>query len=44
MLPEVEEFTINELIPALTKGGLLDEDRKKEMAEKMARYSGFQKK
>ena len=44
ILPEVEDFTINELIPALTKGGYLDEAKKKEMATKMARYSGISEK
>ncbi|MFT3935055.1 MAG: carboxypeptidase [Chitinophagaceae bacterium] len=41
MLPEVEEFTINELIPAISRGGFLPEDKKKAIAEKMARYSGL---
>lgn len=41
MLPEVEEFTINELIPAISKGGSLPDDKKKYIAEKMARYSGL---
>ena len=44
ILPEVEDFTINELIPALTKGGYLEEAKKKEMATKMARYSGISEK
>jgi carboxypeptidase C (cathepsin A) len=44
MLPEVEDFTINELIPALTKGGFLEEARKKEIAAKMARYSSLPEK
>lgn len=44
MLPEVEDFTINELIPALTKGGFLDEAKKKSIAAKMARYSGIAEK
>jgi carboxypeptidase C (cathepsin A) len=39
MLPEVEEFTISELIPALTRGGFLEDSKKKEIAKKMARYS-----
>lgn len=43
MLPEVEEFTINELIPALTRGGFLPADQKDEIATKMARYSGLSK-
>ncbi|HVV07044.1 MAG TPA: hypothetical protein VHC96_22605 [Puia sp.] len=41
MLPEVEDFTINELIPALAKGGFLDEGKKKELAAKMSRYTGL---
>ena len=41
MLPEVEEFTINELIPAITRGWSLGEQKKKEITTKMARYSGL---
>ncbi len=41
MLPEVEDFTINELIPAISRGGFLPEDKRKNIAEKMARYSGL---
>jgi carboxypeptidase C (cathepsin A) len=41
MLPEVEDFTVNELIPALSKGGFLEDARKKAIAAKMARYSGI---
>lgn len=44
MLPEVENFTINELIPAMSKGGFLDENKRKEMAKKIARYSGLSEK
>lgn len=44
MLPEVEEFTVNELIPAIAKGGFLPEAKKKEVAAKMARYSGLSEK
>jgi carboxypeptidase C (cathepsin A) len=44
ILPEVEEFTISELIPALTRGGFLEENKKKEMAKKMARYSAISEK
>lgn len=40
-LPEVEQFTINELIPALSKGGFLSEEEKKAVAAKMAHYSGL---
>ncbi|KAF2517849.1 S10 family peptidase [Flavobacterium foetidum] len=44
MLPEVEDFTINELLPALSKGGSLEEQKRKEIASKMARYSGISEK
>jgi carboxypeptidase C (cathepsin A) len=40
-LPEVEDFTINELIPAMSKGGFLDEATKKQIAAKMSHYSGL---
>ena len=41
ILPEIEAFTINELIPALAKGGFLEADKKKEIAAKFSRYSGL---
>jgi carboxypeptidase C (cathepsin A) len=44
MLPEVEEFTINELLPAISKGGFLDSAKKQGIAKKMARYSGLSEK
>ncbi|MDF2193703.1 carboxypeptidase [Paraflavitalea sp. CAU 1676] len=44
MLPEVEEFTVNELIPAITRGGYLPEAKRKEIAAKFARYSGLSEK
>ncbi len=44
MLPEVEEFTINELIPSLTRGGFLNRQKRKELAAKMSRYSGLSEK
>jgi len=44
MLPEVESFTINELVPALSKGGSLDDAQKKAIAAKIARYSGLSEK
>ncbi len=43
ILPEVEEFTINEYIPALAKGGFIEEDEREEIAEKVALYSGIEK-
>ncbi len=44
LLPEVENFTINELLPAMAKGGFLDTQKKQEMAQKMAYYSGLSEK
>lgn len=44
MLPEVEEFTINEYIPALVRGGLLTAAEKQALATKIARYSGLPEK
>lgn len=44
MLPEVERFTINEVIPAISQGGMLSADKKKAIAAKMARYSGISEK
>jgi carboxypeptidase C (cathepsin A) len=41
VLPEVEKFTIDELVPAMTRGGFLEESKKKEIAKKMARYAGI---
>jgi carboxypeptidase C (cathepsin A) len=44
MLPEVEQFTVNELIPALVKGNTLPETEKQQIAAKMSRYSGLSQK
>ncbi|GAB3414578.1 S10 family peptidase [Niabella aquatica] len=44
MLPEVENFTMNELIPAINKGSLLDDATRQAIAAKMARYSGITEK
>ncbi len=44
MLPEVEDFTINQLIPAIAKGGFLSDDQKKQIAAKMAHYIGLSEK
>jgi len=41
ILPEVEKYTINTLIPALSKGGFIDENERKEVAGTMAHYSGI---
>jgi carboxypeptidase C (cathepsin A) len=41
LLPEVEAFTMDELVAAMTKGSMLSPDKKKLIAAKMARYSGL---
>jgi carboxypeptidase C (cathepsin A) len=43
VLPEVEDFTINKLMPAIAKGGFINELEKQAVAEKMAYYSGLSK-
>ncbi|MBR2648607.1 MAG: carboxypeptidase [Sediminibacterium sp.] len=43
-LPEVEEFTINELLPAINRGWNIDAAKKKQVIAKMARYSGISEK
>ena len=44
LLPEVEAFTINEMIPVLAKGGFIEDGKRKEIAAKIARYSGLSEK
>lgn len=44
VLPEVEQFTIQELIPALSRGGSLDGAARTAMGNKIARYSGISEK
>tara|TARA_A100001015_G_scaffold121953_1_gene135199 strand:+ start:2350 stop:3831 length:1482 start_codon:yes stop_codon:yes gene_type:complete len=41
ILPEVEEYTINKLIPAISKGGFISEQEKMEVAKKISEYSGL---
>lgn len=41
ILPVVEDFTIEELLPALTRGGSLDEQRRRDIARQVSRYSGL---
>jgi carboxypeptidase C (cathepsin A) len=41
VLPEVEDFTISKLIPALAKGGFISNEERNEIAAQMARYSGL---
>ena len=44
MLPEVEDFAINDLIPALAKGGFIKQEERSEIASKMSLYSGLSEK
>jgi len=41
LLPEIERFTINEYMPALAKGGFIQEKDKLNIANKVAHYSGL---
>lgn len=43
ILPEAEAFAIEELIPALTRGGFIEETEKEAIAGKYSRYSGLSK-
>ncbi len=43
ILPEVEEYTVDKYIPALSKGGMLSDSQKQDIAEKVAYYSGIDK-
>ena len=44
ILPEIESFTINELLPALSMGGSLEQTKKVAIAKKIAHYSGLSEK
>lgn len=44
LLPEVEAFTLDEFIPALSRGGFIDPTKRQEIAAKVARYSGLSEK
>ncbi|MGK7391361.1 MAG: S10 family peptidase [Candidatus Cyclobacteriaceae bacterium M2_1C_046] len=44
VLPEVESYAINNLMPALAKGGFLSDEEKQEVAKKMSYYSGISEK
>ncbi|WP_088329045.1 carboxypeptidase [Lacimicrobium sp. SS2-24] len=41
LLPQVEEFTLNKLLPALAKGAFISPEEKAEITATMARYSGL---
>lgn len=40
ILPEVERFTVEEYIPALTRGGFLPAEERRAMARQVARWAG----
>lgn len=39
VLPEVEDFAVNTLMPALAKGGFISDDERSKVAKKMSYYS-----
>jgi len=41
LLAEVEDYTVEEYIPALTRGGFIDSTRRAAVARQVARYSGL---
>jgi carboxypeptidase C (cathepsin A) len=41
VLPEVERFTVNELVPALVRGGSLEPPQRDALVRQFARYSGL---
>jgi carboxypeptidase C (cathepsin A) len=43
LLPEVEDYTINTLLPAMAMGGFLDPAKRDDIATQMSRYSGLDK-
>ncbi|MCX2681706.1 carboxypeptidase [Galbibacter sp. EGI 63066] len=43
VLPEVENYTVNTLIPAIAKGGFISDAERESVATKMAQYSGLSK-
>ncbi len=44
ILPEAEEFAVNTLMPALTRGGSLTNEEKEKLAKRMAYLSGLSEK
>jgi carboxypeptidase C (cathepsin A) len=41
VLSEVEDYTVEEYVPALTRGGFIDSTRRQTVAQEVARYSGL---
>ncbi|KAA3638008.1 MAG: carboxypeptidase [Proteobacteria bacterium] len=44
ILPAAEEFAMNELMPALAKGGFISDQERQQVAAKMSYYSGLSEK
>lgn len=44
LLPEVEQFAVNEYLPAMHWGGAVSDAKRKELVGKIARYSGLSEK
>ncbi len=44
MLPEVEKFAVDQLMPALAKGGFIKAKERERIAQKMSEYTGLSKK
>lgn len=44
LLPEVEAYAVDELMPALAKGGFLSSEEKSKVAKQMAYYTGMDEK
>mgnify|MGYP002777117826 CR=1 FL=1 len=44
LLPQVEEYAINQLMPVIAKGGFVSAEERAEAAATMARYSGISEK
>jgi carboxypeptidase C (cathepsin A) len=41
VLAEVENFTVESFLPAVSRGGFIDDARRQEMAQQVARYAGL---
>ncbi len=41
LLAEVEEFTLDEALPAFSRGGFLEDGERREIARRIARYAGL---
>jgi carboxypeptidase C (cathepsin A) len=44
ILPEAEKFALDELMPALSRGGFIGEEEKNQVAKRMSYYSGLSEK